>query len=45
MVRPPFGRKLIGGPGLDPVRLASITFRFEGSGALYLDDIGYEAAR
>jgi dienelactone hydrolase len=33
-----------GGPSLDPARLASITFRFEGSGALYLDDIGFEPA-
>ncbi|HET9521061.1 MAG TPA: hypothetical protein VFO73_08455 [Candidatus Limnocylindrales bacterium] len=33
-----------GGPGLDPARLASITFRFDGAGALYLDDIGFEPA-
>lgn len=33
-----------GGPGLDPSRLASIAFRFEGRGALYLDDIGFEPA-
>jgi predicted dienelactone hydrolase len=32
------------GPGLDLAKLASITFRFDGAGALYLDDIGFEPA-
>jgi hypothetical protein len=40
----PLSRFVVAAPGLDIRRLERVAFRFDGSGSVYIDDIGFEDA-
>jgi hypothetical protein len=40
----PLSRFVAVAPGLDLSRMERVAFRFEGSGSVYIDDVGFEGA-